>query len=172
MYNNFSVLDACICEAGHVCCDCIQIAPEQNSKHCQLCGEETITHCLACNTKIQGAIASYNDLLDTWTFVQRLDFPPDYCTECGTPFPWTQERLQAAQGIIDMLDELSEEQREELKKIIPDIMVERPRTTLSTLLFAKTFEKISGIGKTFLIKWLNDNAIATVLELLHKSNCL
>lgn len=114
----------------------------------------------------------YDELFQQWSVERNLNFEPAYCPECGTPFPWTQERLHAAQGIIDMLDELSDEQKEELKKIIPDLTVERPRTQLSTLLFVKTFEKISGYGKEFLIKWLNDNAVATVLELLHKSNCL
>ena len=164
--------NACICKAGHICNDCTQLMPELNYKFCNICGEETVTHCSACNTAIQGALVRYDELFQQWSVERNLNFEPAYCPECGTPFPWTQERLHAAQGIIDMLDELSDEQKEELKKIIPDLTVERPRTQLSTLLLAKAFEKISSFGKEFLIKWLNDNAVATVLELLHKSNCL
>ena len=120
--------NACICKAGHICNDCTQLMPELNYKFCNICGEETITHCSACNTAIQGALVRYDELFQQWSVERNLNFEPAYCPECGTPFPWTQERLHAAQGIIDMLDEL--------------------------------------------IKWLNDNAVATVLELLHKSNCL
>ena len=68
--------------------------------------------------------------------------PPSYCGECGTPFPWTQTALTAAREYTDDLEQLSQEEKTELKKTLDDLAVDTPRTPLAASRFNKFLNKI------------------------------
>lgn len=68
--------------------------------------------------------------------------PPSYCGECGSPFPWTETALAAAREYTDDLDQLSQEEKTELKKALDDLTVDTPRTPLAASRFKKVLNKI------------------------------
>ena len=77
----YDVMQACM--NGHIITSQARNRPEDLRKRCPVCGVETITQCLKCNTDIQG----YKHT----PLVSRANpkAPPAHCHQCGKPYPWT-----------------------------------------------------------------------------------
>lgn len=124
-----------ICMNGHVINSMASDYPQSNQAFCSDCGEKTITTCPSCNTNIRGkyhvpAVISFSSFN-----------PPSYCFNCGKPFPWTITRLEAAGELADELDELSEEEKEALKKSLPELVKNGPKTVVAETRFKKIIKK-------------------------------
>ena len=114
-----------ICISGHVITSSLESNREKSKEYCSKCGEHTISSCQNCNTIIRGDYY-IEDICIPGSF--RL---PDFCHKCGKPYPWTQAKLEAAQEFADMLEELSSEEREILKKSLDDIVSDTPQTPVA-----------------------------------------
>jgi hypothetical protein len=124
---------ALICKNGHLINSSELEFPSSNTEYCKECGAKTIDECKYCNSKIQGAVNN--------GFYHEFEMP-NYCHKCGKPYPWTEERLKALNETIDIMDELSSQEKLELKKNIQDITTYTPRTTLAALKIKKVSPKI------------------------------
>lgn len=94
-----------VCLNGHPITDNYESRPEHRQPRCDECGEETITRCPNCNTKIRGEYK-----VDGVVAATGLRDPSDYCHDCGEPYPWndeTQEFSEVDSSVLD--DELVEE---------------------------------------------------------------
>ena len=71
------------CLNGH------SISESAKGKYCNKCGAEIISKCLKCEAPIQKEL-TYEEgmLLDSGIL------PPDFCENCGKPFPWQEEFLR------------------------------------------------------------------------------
>jgi hypothetical protein len=123
-----------ICLNGHVVTR--SITTGNINKFCKECGEKVISECLECNSPIRGNLVTPGVLRTT-----RDYHAPGYCFECGTPFPWTVEKLTAAKELAEILDELTEEDREALKQSLDDLVKDGPRTTVATTRFKRIISK-------------------------------
>ena len=65
--------------------------------------------------------------------IPPLRTPPSFCHDCGEPYPWTREKLQAAADLIDRIKRLSQEERAALKTELGEIMTDNPRTKIAAL---------------------------------------
>ena len=94
---------AAICRRGHVETMRIELKNQKIKAHCEKCGTLILTSCPSCEKAIQGAptgaMGSYPK--------------PDFCTYCGSPFPWVsrQARLYQLQNLLDGQEGLSEADR-------------------------------------------------------------
>jgi hypothetical protein len=70
--------------------------------------------------------------------------PPSFCFSCGEPFPWTIEKLAAAQDLADELEDISADDRAKLKKAIDDIAAGGPRAEVG----AARFKRLAGKATT------------------------
>ncbi|WP_366160576.1 DUF2321 domain-containing protein [Bacillus infantis] len=125
-----------VCVAGHVANNSSISSPERNKKFCDVCGEKTITSCPDCETNIRG---EYN--VPGIAMVGFGYDPPAFCHECGKAYPWTAEKLNAAKELADLLDELSDDERESLKKSLDDLVKDGPRTVVATTKFKRILSK-------------------------------
>lgn len=91
--------------------------------------------------------------------------PPSYCHNCGSPFPWTAARLQAAKDLADELDELDNEDREILKSSLDDISSDAPGTEVATVRIKRIMTKLSGTGAEMLRKVVVDVASEAVKKI-------
>jgi len=113
--------------------------PEHNQKHCSLCGAETIMACPLCNTPIRG------DYHVEGVIVLSGPTPtPSFCHECGEPYPWTAEGLQAARQLVQELEGLKGSEKEALSKSLDDIVRDTPRTALAVLQVKKFLGRAKG----------------------------
>ncbi|MEY8351236.1 DUF2321 domain-containing protein [Bacillus cereus] len=125
-----------VCLNGHIINDTYKKFPEHNQNFCEDCGEKTITTCQGCDADIRGA--RHLDGFGTDLFV---DAPPNYCTNCGKPYPWTELALEAAKELAQEVEGLTEEERKLLSQSIDEIVKNGPKTVVATTRFKKFASK-------------------------------
>ena len=65
---------------------------------------------------------------------------PNYCRSCGKPYPWTVAAIEATVYMLEE-SELQADEREKLVEVLPDMIVETPKTQLATVRLQKTIAK-------------------------------
>lgn len=87
---------AAICRRGHVITTNAESA--LNTPRCATCGAQTLTNCPNCGTMIRGryVVPGVIGFGSDYT-------PPDFCADCGNPFPWTsrQARIYELMNLLD-----------------------------------------------------------------------
>lgn len=144
-----------ICLAGHVANSRFRDLPELNKAFCELCGSKTISECDQCHRAIPGgfpAIVSTGDMLT-----------PKFCVHCGSPYPWTSTAIEAALESADEADNLSDEQREQLKAGILDLVHESPKTSLAIVRVKKLLHA-AGTGIADVTKKALTDVISEVVK--------
>ena len=129
---------ALICKNGHVINESFEKSPEFNTKFCRKCGAETINTCQVCNTPIRG----YYEVEGIAFISVETPVAPGYCHNCGKPYPWTEEKLKALQEIINLSD-ISQEDKDDFGRNLPDIVSDTPRTKVSALKLKMIGSKVS-----------------------------
>lgn len=128
-----------VCLNGHQITEAAVARPEEKSDHCPKCGEKTITAC-GCGAPIPGRKPK----------LHGFSTPLAYCGKCGSAFPWTEKRYQALEGILDVMDGLTDAERAQLKKSIGDLIRDTPSTPLAATLAKTAMTKTSAaLGKAF-----------------------
>ncbi|BDS17319.1 hypothetical protein JUM001_15530 [Clostridium perfringens] len=124
-----------ICLNGHIVNSSFNKYPENSRKYCTSCGAKTIINCQKCNAEI---IGSYTG---KYTFTS-LKTVPLYCYNCGSPYPWTEEKLNSANELLALEGSLSEEELDYFKRNLNSVLVDTPKTkvvaTKLKLAIAKT----------------------------------
>ena len=133
-----------VCIDGHVITSGIESSPETKSNFCTKCGKKTITNCLSCNEPIRG----YHHMEG---IILAIDYrPPNFCHNCGKPYPWTSAKLDEAQKLSDTLENLSQIERDELKKTIDGLVRESPETNSAIEKFKELATKAgTGVIESF-----------------------
>ena len=149
-----------ICENGHVANSSARDYPISNQDHCDKCGSRTITACPACETEIRGT----HHVPDVIRL--RRYRAPAFCYKCGEPFPWTATSLRAAEEMADEMDALSDDEKESLKKTLPDLVRENPRARLAETRFKKLMKKAGREGVEGMRGLLTDIVSETVRKTL------
>ena len=115
-----------ICLNGHVINAYAKTHPEHNEKYCSKCGKETIMRCPSCYKDIRGNYHIPEVYLPEYEI-------PKWCYECGKPYPWTLEKLQAAKELTNEIENLTDDEKELLKTSLEDIVSDNPRTQLGAI---------------------------------------
>ncbi len=149
-----------VCLNGHEINSLAASNSGSNQAFCTTCGERTTDRCLSCNGPIRGHY-HVEGVISLFPWVV-----PSHCHACGQPYPWTQRRSEALAEALDELDELSAEEREKLKKSIPDILVETPKSGTAALRFKKAVVKVSTAGGKVLTEILTKVAAEAVKKVL------
>lgn len=119
---------ASICKNGHV----VSKYNSNSQKYCTQCGSEIISSCAYCNQPIHGLYVSDIPIIGNRPYTR-----PDYCYNCGKPYPWTESALQNTALLIQEEEELSEQLKASLVESLPDIVTETPATDLAIVRIKK-----------------------------------
>ena len=149
-----------ICENGHVANSMARDYPNSNQDHCDRCGTPTIMACPSCQTAIRGfyhvpGVISFDDYA-----------APAFCYKCGKAFPWTAAHLRAAEDLADEMDGLTSEERESLRKSLPDLVRDTPITRVAETQFKKIIQKVGKDGYEGMRSLLKDIVSETVRKTL------
>ncbi len=124
-----------ICLNGHEVNSMAASHPQSNQNYCAQCGAKTITACPGCNTPVRG----YYHVPGVIGF---FDYnKPAYCYHCGNAFPWTASSLEAASELVDELDVLSADEKQQLKDSFPDLVRDTPKTAVAESRFKRLTKK-------------------------------
>lgn len=121
-----------ICLNGHVITLMLAMSPERSQSFCSECGSPTISECPECNAPIHGYHVSPGIIGGTSS--ERV---PAFCHNCGTSYPWTAARLEAARELADDAEELDGDERDQLKKTLDDLVNDTPRTQVAAQRFKR-----------------------------------
>jgi len=129
-----------VCLNGHVTNSAARTSPVSNQHHCNECGEKTIMACPECQTSIRGeyhvpGVVGISDYT-----------PPAFCHSCGRPLPWTKRKLDAAKELADEFDNLTEDERVQLKGGLDDLLRETPRTQVAAAQFKRLMKKAGKVA--------------------------
>jgi len=79
-----------VCRNGHVITDLLHTYPDRGLSHCDRCGTVTLDRCATCGLDIPGAV-HVPGLIPVGG-----SQPPEFCSACGAPFPWSRKAEPAA----------------------------------------------------------------------------
>jgi hypothetical protein len=127
-----------ICRNGHIINGRSLDYPESNAAFCDKCGSGTISKCEKCSQDIRGKNRG-------WMTVHEMPLP-GFCRSCGGPYPWTAAALEAARQYTDELDQLSTDEREQLKGTLTDLTVDSPRTALAATRYQNLISKAGPVA--------------------------
>ncbi|MCK4321642.1 DUF2321 domain-containing protein, partial [candidate division WOR-3 bacterium] len=107
-----------ICLNGHIINNFALTQPQYNKNFCTKCGEKVIDKCPICNSEIKGS-----------PFIREVNGnPPEFCDNCGEPYPWTKKKMMVAQDALRESDEIPDEDKKYLEENIYDLMLPTPKT--------------------------------------------
>jgi hypothetical protein len=149
-----------ICLNGHVITPLLKTHLIYSQKYCGQCGALTITTCPKCNKEIRGSYYTSLSLRSYESSYKR----PNFCHNCGAPYPWTASKLKAAHDLSDELEDLTPDERESLKKSIDDIVSDTPQTTVS----ARRFNKLAAKADPITVSALKDILVDITSEAAKK----
>jgi len=66
---------------------------------------------------------------------------PNFCGECGQPYPWTKASIEAAQELVAENEDLSEVDKASLNKDLPALVTDTPQTPVATERVSKVLAK-------------------------------
>ena len=119
-----------ICRNGHILTDRAD-THELKQKFCSTCGSPIISQCEHCHVDIKGRARYMSQLPSGFGYYNGDVSRPAYCIHCGRPYPWTELAKETIREIIRFSDALSEAEKEDFQRIIPDLIVETPRTQVA-----------------------------------------
>ena len=92
--------------------------------------------------------------------------PPSFCHDCGKPYPWTEAKLKAARELTDLLENLSPEERDILKKTFDDIIRDTPQTAVAATKFKRIAAKVGKVAAEQLRQLIVDIASETAKKII------
>jgi hypothetical protein len=122
---------AAVCRQGHAATDHLELSPELAGKFCKECGGEILTACPSCGSRIRGHY-HVSGVFSTHDYA-----PPNYCEDCGKPFPWIEEKLRVASALTDELESVSDADRAKIKVSLGEITRDTPGTSLAVIRLKK-----------------------------------
>lgn len=125
-----------ICVNGHVINSMAATSPSHNKKFCDECGAETMTACKNCSASIKGTY-HYPSIIAVGLGYE----PPKFCDNCGQPFPWTVNKLNAAAELTKLADNLDADEKIDLNKSIEDLVKETPNVPVAQVKVKKYLAK-------------------------------
>jgi hypothetical protein len=151
-----------ICFNGHVINDSTKQYPSLNWKFCDKCGKPTIMACRECGFDIRGEYISHVP------FTGKRDFSaPAFCENCGQPYPWTKQALDAARKLADQMPGLTDAEKAEVKGDLDDLVADSPRTKLAASrvkrLLAKAGGELPGMLREVIVSFASDAAKKVLL---------
>lgn len=100
--------------------------------------------------------------------INSVDVPVvSFCVHCGNPLPWMQKALDETEQLIDVIDELSPDEKQALKRYLPDLISDSPATPAAALKTGKLMKRLEPHFRDA-FKQIIFNLIAAKTQLLLK----
>jgi hypothetical protein len=151
-----------ICRNGHILTDQAD-THDLKQKYCSFCGSPIISQCEHCQADIKGKARYVSQITNSFGYYNSDACRPAFCIHCGKPYPWTEQSKETIQEIIRFSDALNEVEKEDFQSVVPDLIVDTPRTPVALLKFkAYTGKAGKEIGK--MIKDILTDVAAEVIK--------
>jgi hypothetical protein len=119
---------------------------------CQQCGSRTIAECPVCRSEIRGRPMVSPMVPDVFTSYDV----PRFCRACGSAYPWTKSKIEAAKELIRLADELNDAEKATLTADLPDLVSDTPKTQAAATRLKRLLAKLGGWAKSTLQDMFRD----------------
>ncbi len=159
-----------VCENGHQITGCYNISPEKQKKFCQECGAATIIACPTCDEKIQGTEIKLRQdfavgpdgpagrVVHSKILSGRPAGVPSYCSNCGKPYPWTENKIITAIQTLTEFGDLNEEEKKTIKQDVENIAKDVPDAELSARRIKRIWERGKSVGYEAIMEFASRTA--------------
>jgi hypothetical protein len=170
-------LKAAICEGGHLQKSTLENQEKYEKKFCTQCSAKIIDNCCSCDTPILGGyvyqkwvsgnyLTGENQYREVKEGVVSI---PNYCHECGKPYPWTQKFLSEYKMILELQsDEIDQDISEKIYKATEEALKNRFEGNSITVL-KLMYKKLDDVTRTVLINVLSNVATTKVIEFITRN---
>jgi hypothetical protein len=131
-------------------------------KFCARCGDKIINKCLACGTHLRGTPRTESQLIPPFSYFGDPYVLPSYCTNCGSPHPWTKRGEEAAYELIES-STLTPQEKEDWKQTIPALVQDSPRASAAIVKF-KAYAAKAGIEIGKAVKEIVIGVVSEVIK--------
>lgn len=149
-----------VCENGHVLTDCLERS-SNDTPYCSECGAKTLSKCPKCGAKIRGELRDSGVVMIGFT-----TSAPNYCPECGSPFPWTAASLEALRELAELDDALDSIDADVLVESAEKAMTDNPKTKVSAMrvkkILGKAGKATASAARDLLVDVLAESAKRTI----------
>lgn len=121
-----------VCSNGHMVNSFAFYLEDQNKEFCTVCGAKTILTCPTCNKPIGGTKRDDSSKFKT----------PSYCGSCGSPYPWTVSRLEAAQDLINEMNNIDDQEKKQLNDSVHEMTKDTPQALVASVRYRKIMSKV------------------------------
>ncbi len=154
MSGNYDVQQ--VCENGHQITGCYHIGEGERQEFCQKCGAPTIIACPICNKEIQGDKLG-EDWDGYWDSVESA-IVPSYCSNCGKPYPWTENKIMTAIQIFAEFGNLDEQEQKDIEQDINNITKDIPQAEFSAMRIKRIWEKYGPFAYNVVMEFASKTA--------------
>ncbi len=166
MSGNYDVQQ--VCKNGHQITGSYNIRPDKRKDFCQECGETTIIACPSCGEAIEGTQIKARPDYSGGRSGHSGIVPgspvgvPDYCSNCGKPYPWRENTIVAA---IQMFAELGIDENEEstIDEDMHNIAKDIPQAKPSAMRIKRICDKYGTVAYNVVMEFASKTA-AEVLK--------
>jgi hypothetical protein len=149
-----------ICMNGDVLTDQADTA-DIKQVFCEKCGDRIISRCEHCQEPVKGRPRYVSQIEQGFAYLSGPVPLPAFCHKCGKPFPWTSRKQEALRELIE-LSELSTAEKADFQVIIPDLMVETPRSQVAVLKTKKYLAKVGSGAVKFIGDAIKEVAVEAI----------
>jgi hypothetical protein len=125
-----------VCLNGHLITTFFHTQPEHNKKYCGECGAATTSVCGKCGADIHGHYYQPG-VIDLTSPAP----PPSFCHNCGSAYPWTEQRLKAAREVAEGAEKLDDKEKQDLKDSVEDLVQNKPGAPGAVIRYKKLAAK-------------------------------
>lgn len=147
---------ALVCLGGHIVTAHYDKIKHGQVSTCDKCHAPCIHECQHCHAPIPGCyhveydqVTSYGELEGHIHTAHRDECVrkgsyqlPLYCPKCNAPYPWTAAHLKVIDEWLAKARFMTDEEREDFRKRLPDIMMKNPRTLVSAHTIAEYLNRL------------------------------
>lgn len=138
-----------VCLNGHQITTSLISYPQHGRAYCKDCGSPTISACPDCNANMRGYLRGSMSLSDIPV--------PNYCEDCGRPFPWHEAAIENMKDILRQED-LADDQLAIFDAALPDVLRDTPKTESSAMRVRKVLQGLGKPAYAVMVRVLSDVA--------------
>lgn len=167
-------LKSSICENGHLESSILEYKEVCKLPHCRECGKLLIDSCPKCNSKIIGGYVwsrtDYDHVGDPIykEFKEKNNYIPKYCYQCGSPYPWTEKKLNDFKEILELQnEEITLDLQSKIFETVKELVSEKdPETSLGITKLGLLLKKLP--SKEIIINTLSEILSSAAMNYLKK----
>lgn len=170
-------LKSAICKKGHIQISTLDTDESCENHFCPLCGSEVVENCFFCASPIPGGYAKITSKLQNLVTGEKMKRItkyknteiPNYCYQCGKPYPWTEKFLKDYRELLELNLESEVELQDKIYNATVEVLQNQSDIkNISVQLLKSYLNKTTRVTKELLLNTLSTICSESLINFLGK----